>query len=335
VWREIRNAGSTYVLCTIRHSPISTDRCDVDQVTIDVLPDNVFLDIFDFYIQEARDRRLFKGSGVWNTLVHVCRRWRSIVFESPLRLDLLLLCTDKTPVREMLDIWPPLRIFIWAGDSTLRPILDVDNIIASLKHNDRICQIVLHEVPKLLLEKVSAALMQKSFPSLTNLELVSRPSWGHGTGFVVPGPFSGGSAPLLQHFVLDGVPFPELSNFLSSSINHLTSLIIHDVPHSGYISPEVMVTCISALTSLEVLHLEFRWTYLYPDRDSQRLRLPTRSVQPALLAFRFKGLSGYLEDFVARIDVPQLDHLRITFNSTMNSDSTHHNWSNLSVSKQA
>jgi hypothetical protein len=70
---------------------------------------HVFLDIFDFCIQDAR-RYPSEGIDVWSTLVHVCRHWRSVVFESPLRLDLQLLCTDKTPVRKMLDIWPPLAL---------------------------------------------------------------------------------------------------------------------------------------------------------------------------------------------------------------------------------
>jgi hypothetical protein len=140
----------------------------------DVLPDSVFLEIFDLYIQEARDNSVsFGGIEVWNTLVHVCRHWRRVVFESPLRLDLQLLCTDKTTMRGMLDIWPPLPIFILARGS----ISDVDNIVAFLEHNDRICQIVLREAPKLLLEKISAALMHESFPALTNLKLMLRPPW--------------------------------------------------------------------------------------------------------------------------------------------------------------
>jgi F-box-like len=241
-------------MSAVRQPANSIDRCDVDEVTIDVLPDNVLLDIFDFYIQEARRHPYADNSGGiegWNTLVHVCRRWRSVVFESPLRLDLRLLCMDKTPVREMLDIWPPLPIMIQAEGS----IPDVDNIVASLKHNDRICEIILYKVPNLLLEKICATLMQESFPVLTTLLtllLVSRPEMD----FVVPpGPLSGGSAPLLRQFALYDVPFPESPSFLSSSVNHLTSLTLYNIPHSGYISPEVMVTCISALISLTYLRL--------------------------------------------------------------------------------
>jgi hypothetical protein len=42
-------------------------------------------------------------------LVHVCR-WRYVV---PPRLNLRLDCTDRRPVRKMLDIWPALSIVIW------------------------------------------------------------------------------------------------------------------------------------------------------------------------------------------------------------------------------
>jgi hypothetical protein len=47
------------------------------------------------------------------------------------------------------------------------------------------------------------------------------------------------------------------------------------------------------------------------DWESRRSRLPTRSVQHALLGFTFRGVSEYLEDFVARIvDAP---HSRVPF----------------------
>lgn len=283
---------------------------DRHQVTIEVLPDNVFLDIFDIYIQEARHSCPFNGIEAWKTLVHVCRHWRTVVFVSPLRLDLQLFCTDKTPAREMLDIWPPLPILIRAQG----PIPDVDNIVASLKYNDLIREIVLYETPDLLLEKVSVALMQESFPALTYLELVSSPKMD---SVLPPGPYSGGSAPLLKEIVLDGFLFRsrELSNFLSSSVKHLTSLVLSNIPsseiESRYISPETMVTCISALINLEELYLEFQ----LPHWGSQcpHPRLPTRFVQPALVVFSFHGISEYLEDFVARIDAPQLGRLFISF----------------------
>ena len=53
--------------------PVPTvDWCDIAQVTIDMLPDLALLEIFDFYMFESRIE-------VWQTLVHVCQKWRSIV----------------------------------------------------------------------------------------------------------------------------------------------------------------------------------------------------------------------------------------------------------------
>jgi len=49
------------------------------------------------------------------------------------------------------------------------------------------------------------------------------------------------------------------------------------------------------------------------DSDGQHPPTPTRSVLPALTFFLYKGDSKYLEDLLARIDTPQLDHLKIEF----------------------
>ena len=83
-----------------------------------MLPDDVLLNIFDFNVTVDDD--IYEYSGViektrieeWIPLAHVCRRWRSVVFNSPLRLNLRLVCTPKTPARDTLDIWPPLPLII-------------------------------------------------------------------------------------------------------------------------------------------------------------------------------------------------------------------------------
>jgi len=75
--------------------------------TISMLPDNVLLGIFDFY----RNHHDYTRRAVC-LLVHVCRRWRQIVFASPHRLDLRIVCKSRTPVRKNLGIWPALPILI-------------------------------------------------------------------------------------------------------------------------------------------------------------------------------------------------------------------------------
>jgi F-box-like len=289
-------------------------RCFVGRaIQIDVLPDDVLLGIFDFCANQdvAQDPRFLlpiptkKDIEAWQPLVHVCRRWRTVVFGSSRRLKVQLVCTAKTPARETLDVWPALPLSIRGYGNY--PTESVDNIIAVLERSDRVCQINLMDVPSSLLEELSAA-MQKPFLELTHLELSSYDE----AVSVLPDSFLGGSAPRLQFLWLDGVPFPGLPGLLSSA-THLVHLHLCGIPHSGYISPEAMVTSLSTLTNLKSLWLEFQSPLSCPDRASRRPPPLRRSALRVLTSLRFKGVSEYLEDFVARIDTPRLLHLSITF----------------------
>jgi hypothetical protein len=95
------------------------------------------------------------------------------------------------------------------------------------------------------------------------------------------------------------------------STTYLVTLHLEIIPHSGYISPEAMVTCLSVLGSLEDLCLFFESPQSRPDPASRRPPPPTRSALPVLTYFWFKGASDYLEDLVARIDAPRLNRLYI------------------------
>jgi hypothetical protein len=295
-------------VCLLRNTATVADRCGVGWVTIDVLPDVALLEIFDCYVNQVREEGELFNTQAWDTLVHVCRKWRAIVLESPRRLDLRLLCTAKTPVKEMLAVWPPLPIVIWHfGQPT-----QMDNIIVALEHNDRVCQIHL-DITNSQWKEVLAA-MQQPFPALTNLEIWCRKYklLEHEMPAVVPESFLGGSAPRLQRLRLDRVPFPGLPKLLLSATG-LVILDIREIPHSGYISPEAMVRCLSTLTRLETLSLGFESPLSRPVRQSRRPHPPTRSALPALTYFSFDGVSEYLEDLVARVDAPQLNTLHITF----------------------
>ena len=142
-----------------------------------MLPDDALLDIFAFYMDDelidplddiyASEPRI----EMWRTLAHVCRKWRYIVFGSPRRLHLRVYCRAQTPVREMLDIWPNFPIVLWVTDY----LEDLDNTIAALKHNDRVCGIYLWGVQNSGSEKILAA-MKRPFPALTRLVLGFKPS---------------------------------------------------------------------------------------------------------------------------------------------------------------
>jgi hypothetical protein len=99
---ELRGLCRSYV----QTSATTTDCCGAGQAAIDKLPDEVLLDIFSFYLDNDNSAYEPRDTDEWHTLVHVCRRWREVVFASPRRLNLALLCGEKTPVRKMLNIWP-------------------------------------------------------------------------------------------------------------------------------------------------------------------------------------------------------------------------------------
>ena len=107
---------------------------------------------------------------------------------------------------------------------------------------------------------------------------------------VVPDTFWGGSAP-------DGIPYPGLPKLLLYA-THLVHLHLSNIPHSGYFSPDAMVT---------------------PRRSPPPIRL----VLSTLTEFRFKGLCEHLDAFVALIDAPGLDRFDITFFNDIVFDAPH------------
>jgi F-box-like len=274
-------------------------------VTIDILPEDVLLEIFDLYVDPTRKHYRLEA---WCILVHVCRKWRNVVLESPLRLNLRIRCHPATPVREKVDIWPALPIVLAQYDDYWQPEWGVDNVAAALEQNNRICQINLSGLPASQMGEILEA-MHKSFPVLTDLRLESE--YDTPATLVDPDLFLGGSAPCLRYLQLASIPFPGLPKLLFSA-THLTELRLSNIPHSGYISPEAMVSCLSTLTRLETLILKFEPPESFPVREHRRPPPPTLTLLPALTRLLFYGVSEYLEDLVVRIDTPLLDKFVIT-----------------------
>jgi F-box-like len=276
---------------------------------IDVLPDDVLLEIFDFHDmimnQSYEDKT---GIEAWQSLVHVCRRWRSLVFRSPLRLNLRLFCTPNTPARDTLDVWPALPLIV-TGDISVAFSSGTDNVIAALGQSNRVCHVDLWSRGGRRLKNVLAA-MQVPFPELTDLRLHS--NFETPPFIPVPDSFLGGSAPRLQSVDLFRIPFSGLPKLLLSA-THLVDLQLSKIPHSAYISPEAMVAPLSALTSLETFSLGFQSPQSCPDWGSRSLPPLKRSILPVLKRLNFEGVTEYLEELVTRIDAPQLDELEITF----------------------
>jgi hypothetical protein len=266
-------------------------------VTIETLSDDVLLEIFASYL----DR--FDEIDVWRTLVHVCQRWRYLVFASPGHLNLRLECTIETRAREMLGVWPALPIVITDGSDFMS---GVDNIIAALEQRDRVCRITLDDIPGWKMDTFVPAMLGP-FPALEGIIFGADDS----AMAVVPDSFLGGSAPQLQWFTLHAIPFPALPTLLSSTRN-LVDLQLSGIPRSGYISPEVMVTCLSAMPRLESLRFQFDSPQSFPNRERRRHSPLARSTLPALRELIFEGVDEYFDDLVARIDTPVIHALEIT-----------------------
>ncbi|KAI0291188.1 hypothetical protein B0F90DRAFT_1929002, partial [Multifurca ochricompacta] len=272
-------------------------------IKMDTLSDDSLLQIFDFCRQILKTP--LGPYWDWYTLVHVCRRWRQLIFASPRRLDLKLLCGPRTPVRRILDCWPPLPLAI--NNDLISSEGDEDNLVAALEHPDRICRISSC-VRWQLSDKI--AKIQQPFPALTYLYL---------SGYrddrimrVLPDGFLGGYSPRLLDLRLDGILFPALPKFLSSTSN-LVRLHLIGIPISGCISPEVMANCLSMLPKLKWLSIMFKSLIPFPDQSRQCPPPLQRAVLPTLTTFSFKGNSEYLEDLVSRIDAPLLISLHLGF----------------------
>ncbi|KAI9510571.1 hypothetical protein F5148DRAFT_1147433 [Russula earlei] len=239
-----------------------------DRVTINTLPDDVLVEIFHFCVDQD-----IRTNG-WHTLVHVCQRWRDVVFASPRRLNLRLWYSGKRPMSEMLDVWPVLPVEISRGPNMSH---FWENVAAALEseHHHRICKIGLFYIPTTEWERL-AATMQKPFPELTYLRFRAEGN----TVTSLPDSFLGGSAPLLRELWLANC----------------------------YIAPRDLVIALSVMSRLEILALGFR-SLLYP---ASRPPL-TRSVLPALTQLTFRGVHEYLEDLLAQIKAPVLNHLGVSF----------------------
>jgi hypothetical protein len=171
-----------------------------------IFPAYVLLEILSFYIGQA-------WTDEWHALVHVCQRWRYVVLGSPRRLNLHLLCTTRSPVRRMLDIWPPLPLVIsnppeLSGSWTR----STSNLIAALGHKDRIVEITLCDIPSWIWKELLPA-MQEPLPALAKLMLWSN----YSPTMDLPASFLAGSAPLLQSIYLSRVPYRALPKLLSST----------------------------------------------------------------------------------------------------------------------
>ena len=265
----------------------------IGSAPIDMLPEEVLLETFSFYLCGA------DGKEGWKTLVHVCRRWRSTVFSAPRRLDLRLVCTDRRSARSVLGIWPELPIVIrtdWTYEN------DKVEVLAALEHNDRICEIRADRISDRGFELLAQA-TQAPLPALTDLHLQA--FWTRH----VPDSFLRGSAPHLRSLHVEGFEFPALPKLLLSATG-LVDLSLRDFPFNN---TWMMVDCLPSWTRLERLLIHYPYSRPLHGQASGPPPPLTRIVLPVLTEIDFYGGSKSLDHFFSHLDAPVLKHVDLRF----------------------
>jgi hypothetical protein len=268
-----------------------------------MLSEDTLLDVFDFYRLDAIKQSL-GHPWKWHRLAHVCKRWRCVMIVSPRRLGLQILCKSGAPIESILDSWPTLPLVIRHKGLESRSL--PDNIIVALRRTDRVCAIDLVLTSSITGSIVEA--IQEPFQALERIRITVEDAAG--SPLVVRNAFLGGSAPHLREIKLDGIdfPFPEIRQVLLST-NNLVELHLANLPNDLYVSPDDLVTGLTTLVQLKRLTIGFHSPALRP--PSRMTRLPKRTSLPSLTFLGFHGASNYLEEFVARIDLPALCKITI------------------------
>jgi len=215
------------------------------------------------------------------------------------------------PCEGDVEVWPALPIAVWESFPETSLEDGVENIFAALEHSDRIHEINFQRIPSSLLERY-IEMMQVPFPVLTSLELMSSDDEWPPVQAAIPDSFLGGLAQRLRLLNLNGIPFPALRKLLLTATD-LVKLSLWRIPHSAYVSPGALVTCLSSLVRLRSLTLGFLSPRSRPDGATRRPPPLIRAILPDLVYLEFKGTSEYLEDLVTRVDTPHLNETHVTF----------------------
>ncbi|KAI0283477.1 hypothetical protein BC826DRAFT_1190263 [Russula brevipes] len=287
-------------------------------LSIDILSDDVLLHIFSLPASRPGtpgDYDSWRVVWRWLRLVHVCRRWRCLIFAWSRHLGLRLVIGYEVRRRlpKALDSWPAFPISIRYTDQYPLTSHDNNDIAAALEYSDRICEIALTVTFKTI-EK-SMALTEKPFPVLERIYLVS-PYDKHFTYLTaIPSGILGRCPDTLRHVVLGGVSFPTLPRFLLCSHGLVSLELRSDIDIGGNpLSPGDLIAVLSVTTQLKDLKLCFKHDMSHPEQDSAaHSPAPDLISLPSLTRFDYTGPVKYLEDLVSRIHTPLPKQLCVKF----------------------
>ena len=293
------------------------------KLTINNLPDEILIEVFDFYRQgrfdpsrqwrqgyESNESYYYRCWSIeleWFKLIHVCKRWRTVMFMSSSRLNLCFVLTPRNGGRMktiMSRRFPPLPIAIdynlphqYPGER------DIGRMLAAFKHPNRIRAITLVTGWTTIFDKLFKA-AQCPFPALESLELRNSDK-----ALKIPTSFLGGSNHQeLRTLKLHRVSLSFIVQFLSAApaLTHLSLVIDIGVGPQPAMSP---IVCLRGMPCLRHLDLEIN---SFIDGMEQAARPTEKFSLPKLAYFRYSGYSAFLNALTAVLTVPCLREAHIS-----------------------
>jgi hypothetical protein len=287
--------------------------------SIHILDDDSLLNVFHLYQpfllgEDQNDNIRIKGGGQWAgerwwyRLAHVCQRWRNLILGSASYLGLCLVCTNGTPVADMLVHSPPLPLIIDYYDHGITAE-DEEAVILALEQRDRVRRIRFG-MPVLQLQMLIMAI-DGEYPILEYLILVD-PLEDKSTVLILPETLE---TPHLRHLVIDcSIPIPIRSPLLGTAAALVTLHLAVDHP-STYFQPTILLQWLSLMPQLEILRIFFY--FAVPNRvvERQLMRTPimTHVTLPNLRSFSFQAVSAYSEAVLSRITASRLENFKICY----------------------
>ena len=276
-------------------------------MTINHLPDEILLEIFDYYRQsfDPYDHH-WRENYAWLNLTHACRKWRGVMVASSSRLDLGVTVGPQKPDHVKTILSGPLPIFFdyrsMYGDMTGRAIW---RMRAALEHHhDRVREIAFGGASTNF-DKFFKATSKRAFPMLESLILCGwKPE--------VPDTFLGGpdlSDLHLRRLKLSGFSLETISRLLSSATS-LTDLSL-DI---NTVSPSPEASLLAFLQGMRHLR-SLNLSILLCPLDSQSPLSTSGDIVliSQLTHFRYVGHSIFFNAFLARLSTPSLQDVNIRF----------------------
>ena len=279
--------------------------------TINHLPDEVLLEVFDSYRQGGQSSYQWRKKHAWFNLAHVCRRWRAVVFASSSRLDLNITVgpENKGRMKTMLSGRLPILIDYYSGDLR-EPISAITGsalrrMRAVLRHHDRVRGISFGALD--VENFISAA--NYHFPALESLAL----GFSYGQELDIPATFLRGpdqSDLRLRRLRLYGPSLTSVTGLLLSA-TALTDLTLADSPVYDCSQGPLLLACLQGMQCLRSLDLSiphvprgFKAQHSTPKDIVSLLKL-TR--------FHYDGSTIFLNYVMSGLSAPSLQNVYFEF----------------------